>query len=394
MTGAALRRPHIHPFPARMAPEVALEKIRLLTDPGDAVLDPMCGSGTVVRQAAELSRRGIGADLDPLAVLITRTTCTPSWSTALRDRAEAVVREARIRSGSLPDWIERDEESRLFVSYWFAKDQLGDLARLSQVLRDRPRRDDPLRVALSRLIVTKEGGASLARDTAHSRPHRVREVNDFDVFTRYLEAASKLERLAEASVGSRVTSVRRADARNLGFVRAGSIDLVLTSPPYLNAIDYVRGHRLSLVWLGFTVGELRRIRSETIGARRRRKNTTPKVVETSRKAVPRFDDLPETERPMVLRFVGDMDRLYGSLGRILKRGGHLVIVVADSQVRGVPVPNSAICRLLGGQHGFEVVEQTVRPLPTRHRYLPPPNATVSTLSQRMKEEAIITFRKV
>src|SRR5437879_4143579 len=66
-------RKHVHPFPARMAPEVALDKIELLTDPGATVLDPMCGSGTVVRLASDAERFGIGVDLDPLAVIITRT---------------------------------------------------------------------------------------------------------------------------------------------------------------------------------------------------------------------------------------------------------------------------------------------------------------------------------
>src|SRR3712207_7608036 len=43
----------------------------------------------------------------------------------------------------------------------------------------------------------------------------------------------------------------------------------ITSPPYLNAIDYLRGHRLSLVWLGYRIGDLRLTRAVSIGAERR-----------------------------------------------------------------------------------------------------------------------------
>src|SRR3954452_17321214 len=101
----AARQKHVHPFPARMAPEIALGKIDLLTKPGAVVLDPMCGSGTVVRLAAEHGRVGIGADLDPLAVIITRTACHPAWAKNLEARAEAVLARAARLSGKLPDWI-------------------------------------------------------------------------------------------------------------------------------------------------------------------------------------------------------------------------------------------------------------------------------------------------
>ena len=376
-----------------MAPEVALDKIRLLTKPGDVVLDPMCGSGTVVRLAADQNRYAIGADLDPLAVLITRATCAPSWSDDLEARAKDVVRLAKRRSPASPTWIARDPETSAFVSYWFGSEQIGDLARLARVLYDLPRRDDPLRVALSRLIVTKDAGASLARDTSHSRPHRVRDTNSFDVLDAYVDSAQKLEAWALPLAGTHPTSVRRADARHLGFLEDESVDLVVTSPPYLNAIDYVRGHRMSLVWMGWTVAELRQLRADTIGAERGADQDDIEIDQLARKALARFDDIPGRQQRMVVRFVSDMCRLSKSLGRVIKKGGHLVVVVADSQLHGVPVENSSICTLTAKSHGFELVGRTLRPLPARHRYLPPPTTTTGALSQRIKEEAIFTFRK-
>src|SRR3954447_13949550 len=125
MTIVATRR-HVHPFPARMAPEIALGKIDLLTEPGAVVLDPMCGSGTVVRLAAEQGRAAVGVDLDPLAVTITRTACHPSLARDLVDRAEALLACASRLSGKLPEWIARDPETRAFVGYWFGPQQAKD----------------------------------------------------------------------------------------------------------------------------------------------------------------------------------------------------------------------------------------------------------------------------
>lgn len=376
-----------------MAPELALDKITELTAPGGTVLDPMCGSGTVVRLAAEHKRIGIGADLDPLAVIITRTACHPAWAKNLVERAEALADRAWRYSGKLPDWIAKDPETREFVKYWFADEQAEDLSRLARVLITAPRRDDPLRVAFSRMIVTKERGASLARDTSHSRPHKVTEINDYDVFEEFVKAAKKLATLIDGDGIEHRPKIRRGDARTLGFVKAGSIDLCVTSPPYLNAIDYLRGHKMSLVWMGWTASAIRELRGESVGVERAITDVNPDVRQIAETAVPRLSDLPERRQGMVLRFTHDMDRLARSLARVTKRGGHLVVVVADSQLKGVPISNAEICSGAASKNGFALVDRDERALPTQHRYLPPPTTSTGTLATRMKHEVIFTFRR-
>lgn len=376
-----------------MAPEIALGKIDLLTKPGGRVLDPMCGSGTVVRLAAEHNRKGIGVDLDPLAVIITRTACHGAWANNLAERAEAVIDRAWRLGHQLPDWIRRDIETRDFVAYWFAQQQAEDLSRIARVLINAPRSDDPLRVAFSRMIVTKEMGASLARDTSHSRPHRVEDENDYDVFAEFVKSAKKLATLVDSERTQHRPSIRRADARNLSFLKGGSIDLCLTSPPYLNAIDYLRGHKMSLVWMGWTASAIRDLRGESVGVERGMEDVAPEVKAIAEKAVPRMSDLPARRQGMVLRFTHDMDKLARSFARVTRRDGHLVMVVADSQLKGVPISNADICAGAATSHGFQMIERTERQLPSQHRYLPPPTTSTGTLATRMKHEIIFTFRR-
>jgi SAM-dependent methyltransferase len=392
MSRTSTRR-HIHPFPARMAPDIALEKIEELATPGSRVLDPMCGSGTVVRLAADAGCSAIGADLDPLAVMLTRTTTIGQWSNDLEERALELVSEASQLSAKRPAWITDHTETREFVDYWYATEQADDLSRLARVLARRPRRDDPLRVALSRLIVTKDGGASLARDAAHSRPHRTRLENDFDVFPAFVRSAAQIERLVGDQQPELRPLVRRCDARRLDFVRRDSIDLVVTSPPYLNAIDYVRGHRMSLVWLGWTAGRLRELRGTAVGTERGLADTSPAVSKISQQGNPDGSELSSRHRKMVNRFARDIHDLCRTLARVTRPRGMLVIVVADSQLAGVPVSNSGICAAALAHHGFVLAEKQVRQIPARHRYLPPPDASLSSLAKRMKEEVVYTFRR-
>ena len=65
---------NIHPFPARMAPELVDEKIAELPE-GSHILDPMCGSGTTLRRSIDAGHSATGWDIDPLAVKMSRVRC-------------------------------------------------------------------------------------------------------------------------------------------------------------------------------------------------------------------------------------------------------------------------------------------------------------------------------
>lgn len=382
---------NVHPFPARMAPDIALDKIEELSEEGSLVLDPMCGSGTVPRVALAANRRAVAADVDPLAVLMTRTACTPGWAVNLAHRARVLSEEARSLDDAMPKWIADDTETDQFTKYWFAERQRIDLARLARVIAPLPRTSDPLRLALSRLIVTKTGGASLARDTSHSRPHRVGLSNDFDVFSGFVESAQQLERIMAEKFFAHNARVRSGDARRLGgVVDSRSVDLIVTSPPYLNAIDYLRGHRLSLVWLGWTTARLRSLRGDSIGAESGVRSS-PVLIEAAQRAVPKLAELSTRHQGMVFRFSKDMDRLCRSLSRVAKPKAHLVMVVADSTLKGCSISNSALAASSAERYGFRLIETIHRPLPQKHRYLPPPETGSSALGARMREELILTF---
>jgi hypothetical protein len=192
MTSAELAS--IHPFPARMASEVAFSAIASLPK-ACVILDPMSGSGTVLRVSVQTGHGCLGFDLDPLAVLMGRVWTTVINPTDLLGAGMQVVDRARVLgSVSLP-WIDGCTETSDFVQAWFESRQMAALRRLSAILvPSRGPLADALCLALSRIIITKERGASVARDTSHSRPHRVFFANDYDVmdgFQRSVETLSK-----------------------------------------------------------------------------------------------------------------------------------------------------------------------------------------------------------
>ena len=384
----------IHPFPARMAPEIALAQCQSLPS-GATVLDPMIGSGTVLRAAVDAGLGGVGYDIDPLAVLMARAWTTPVDRRLLDETAsELVERAMKDRPPRGPDWIDDDPETERFVNYWFAAPQQRDLRRLSPLLAEQSGPvGDALRVALSRLIVTKDRGASLARDVSHSRPHRVLADNAFEVFPGFLRAVQHVGmRLGDLSPASRA-QVSLGDARNLSGLSSSSIDAVITSPPYLNALDYMRGHRLALVWLGYSVGDLRAIRAERIGAERMLDRAVDRAsIHALAAALGEIDGLPPRILGMVDRFLLDLLHVLQEVHRVLKSGGKAILVVGNSCLRGVFIDNAAAVEAAAKAVGLHSLDRQEREIPPSRRYLPPPSTSRhSTMTNRMRTEVVLSF---
>jgi hypothetical protein len=388
----------IHPFPARMAPDLAFQALRRLPA-GSRILDPMTGSGTVLRHAAALGHIAVGRDLDPLAVLMTRVWNTPFDPGKLQSCLKLVLKRAKDLPASfvLP-WIDDDDETRGFVDYWFAAKQQDPLRRIAftmiNLVRNQKTRDaelDILRVALSRIIITKDQGASLARDTSHSRPHRVSLKSDYDVWSGFERSVLRVQNILEQSPPQGGVEVSLGDARSLD-VPNSSIDLVLTSPPYLNAIDYMRGHRMSLVWLGHNLGSLRTIRSTSIGAERGPEAGSVKSLFVDiQEGMCSGAILSQRHAAMVARYAEDVYRMMSEVSRVLNSNGRAILVVGNSCLKGSFIKNSEGVARAGAMVGMRLVRQVERALPNQNRYLPMPTEANAPLGRRIRTESILTF---
>lgn len=398
-----LGRNPIHPFPARMAPGIALEALGECDTPL-RVLDPMAGSGTVLAVARSKGHRAIGFDLDPLAVLLAGVWTRTVDGETIRAEAAEVLGRAKTAFGSLragQAYPQRsDPETRGFIRYWFDEYARRQLAALSSSI-DRVHGQatrDALWCGFSRLIITKSAGASLAMDLSHSRPHRKFARAPVKPFSRFISAVetvvSNCPGSDSAPVGPR-TIVGRGDARELE-VESSSIDLVLTSPPYLNGIDYMRCSKFSLVWMGHTVKELRQIRAESVGTEAEsREALDAPWVGLLIKQLGLKPKLSNRDHALLATYVWDMSKALAEVSRVLRRGGRAVYVVGDSTSRGTFIRNSSIIISLAEKHGLSLTSRYSRALPANRRYLPPPMSRPSkaSLDGRLRREVVVVFDK-
>ena len=424
-----------HPFSAKFPPQLPQFFIERLSDPYDVVFDPMLGSGTTLVEALRLRRRAVGCDIDPLARMIASAKLTPVDPISVLQTGNGIVDMAKCDYWEERDRLERDlvrcfdPKTREFVNYWFLPQQQLELLALIQHIETLPRGGtrEFLKVVFSATIIAKSGGVSLARDLAHTRPHkdiRKEPKSAFVEFTKRLErnVAGLAKRDLTVGQGARsqtavngANAVSRSDGtesanpedldhsvsiRATGADRTGlpsaSIDLIVTSPPYANnAIDYMRAHKFSLVWFGWKINDLTKIRAQYLGhdaISGVHNSGLPAQCEETLRILAEAD----TKKAMTLRrYFGEMSAVIAEMRRVLKKGRAAVVVVGTSNLRGIDVQTHKGLAAIGESVGFDLAGIGVRRLDRDRRMMPARwgNRRHSQIEERMHEEYVIGMVK-
>lgn len=421
---------NFHSFPAKFPPQLPLQFIKDLTEPNDVVLDPMMGSGTTVLEAFLTGRKGIGFDIDPLAIMISKVKTTPLKQEELIRQYREILKNAKnqvnqetkkLKQILLTRW---DLKTKQFIDYWFTQEiQLELLALVLQISRIE---EEDIRtffeLAFSATIVTKSGGVSLALDLAHTRPHKAKVVisknseillgkelyeSEFPrlrLLTKKLRSPleefekrciQNIEGLVNKNSKSIRPEIKFGNAQKLP-IEGKSVDLIVTSPPYAsNAIDYMRAHKFPLVWFGYQIDELSQKRKEYIGGEVMTNINYEKLPDVTTAIVADISKLDPKRGKVLHRYYSEMTRTLREMYRVLKSGKAAIVVVGNSVMRGKDTETQNCLADIGQNIGFEVPKIGVRKLDRNKRMLP---AGIeininSQIQQRIHEEYVIGFYK-
>lgn len=343
---AELRDVHgFHSYPARMHPETAARLIASLSAAGGTVLDPFCGSGTVLVEARRLGRRGLGYDVNPLSrELCWLKTLAPSdaWLTALRENAAGVAAHAderrRRKAGATQRYSDADR-AQLAPHVLLELDGLRD--GIQKVVDAEQRR--ALFLLLSALLtkVSQRSGDSNARTTekriAPGFPSRF-----------FVKKADELGRQLAEYRGSLPASAPPADctlgdARKLVGLAARSVALVVSSPPYPGVYDYVSHHDDRLRWLGLSSRDFEKLE---IGSRR--------------------ELAGEAFGPALGRWERDLGATLSALARSLSPQGRIVLLIADSTLDGKALFAERVVEKAAPAAGLELLARASQARPHFH----------------------------
>jgi len=330
-----------------MHPATAGHLVRTLSAPNATVLDPFCGSGTVLVEAMLAGRRAVGTDLNPLAVRLARLKTTrfdDDSRRAIGLRAHAIARFAdarrQRRAGASHRYPPEDVEL-------FAPHVLLELDSLATGIRelglDGRGVGDALELVLSSILVKLSRATS---DTSTgTEPRRTAAGFAARLFVRKAEELA--ERLGEFAQrvpeGAFAATVTLDDAARLRTVAASSVDAVVTSPPYAATYDYLTHHTLRLRWLGL---DSRDLAQGEMGARRN---------------YARLD-----ARAAARAWAGELGRALGAVRRVCRLGARVVLLLADSAAGSQALRADEMIAAVAADAGFTVLARASQPRPNFH----------------------------
>jgi DNA modification methylase len=368
---AAKRNHNVFRYPAKFHPPIARKLVELFTSPGDTVLDPFCGSGTLLVEAATLGRNSVGTDVDPLAVMVARAKTGITNVAAIRNTAEQFVawldeqrREDEERWGSFEKDIDEASfaQSRLAlagfipalpkIDHWFRRRAVLQLAAIRRHIFETADGDAKLFLELCFAAILRNSSnadpvpVSGLEVTSHmlAKERLGRTVDPWRLMKRAIDKSisATADFLAERDP-SATSAVHTADARTIDTRTVGPVDAVVTSPPYLTAVDYYRRHTLEMYWLGLTDDRSQRldlmtryIGRDRIGLRNMPEETDHARI-TAERWLPRFPGI-RPERARAFRHYCDgMARALACMANVVTPGGPIIIVAGDVRFCGVPV---------------------------------------------------------
>ncbi|MHA2424193.1 MAG: DNA methyltransferase [Candidatus Thorarchaeota archaeon] len=345
----------IHKFPAKFFPELPRYLIKKYSQKDENVLDPMCGSGTVVLESLLSEREAIGVDVDPMAQLITRVKTRQLDKAELEhhtknllNRIEQVSRDSSY-TPEIPEFNYRDNWFRAFVL-----SELGTIRDAIEYLASIGLNPDYREFFL---VVF----SSIVRDVSNADPHCTRTVirkkllkqispgdtiSRFrDVLNKQLLAMSELESYLNL-IDKKEVTVKQESATAMSITDC-SIDLAITSPPYINAVDYPRTHQLEMYWLGMIgEGPLSNMKRNYIGTETVYKHEYEKLQYSGLTTLdPLLEKIFESDPRrsfIVFKFFEDMKEQLKETLRVLRSGARYCLAIGSNLIRDVPVHSHQI----------------------------------------------------
>ena len=380
---------------------------------GHRILDPFCGSGSIMIGAAQQGRASVGIDVNPLATFVSRVKLAPLGdadvvaATAFLENFEATV------AGAAPWPVPALRIARKV----FEPRILDAVLRLRTLLEDRAgtraQRDFLLLAWLSILqdvgSYFKEGNGIKYRNRKRrkngyvARPDGQWQLERFGADQeRFVWAAfrAKLaEMLADVPAWHRGNwSGQRVIGGNsleeTGQLGAGSFDSVLFSPPYVNRFDYFESQKVELWFGGFVAGydDLLALRKRSLRSHLGAALDGPVLLlDEIEGLIGQMDPASYAVRmrvPALIRgYFSDMAVILRHCRHVLVPGGQCFVVVGNSAYGGVIIPTDRLLAGLGRAAGFDAAAV----VPVRHLTVAPQQRSELRGREGLMRESVVVL---
>jgi DNA modification methylase len=356
----------LHEYRGKFFPQLvrALMNVGKIPAKG-TILDPMCGSGTTLVEAALSGRYSYGLDLNPLSVFVSKVKCDALsiepkvLIKSFQTLSESVSRNRAQSMDARSHFVNLSRVDQEYLLKWFAASTLQELDHIQKAIRNL--RVEPVRnlymLCLSNILrrVSWQNADDLR---IRKEVVRLRKGEVIDTFLRQtLRSTKAITAFNVHRGGKRIGNyfVRETDARDCSSALSplvGKVDAVITSPPYATALPYLDTDRLSLIYLGLLPRpehrprDLLMIGNREITERGRRtywnayERNCGLLPESTQKLIERIDTLNKTASvgfrrrnlsALLAKYFFDMREVMAQQLRLLRSDGIMFMVVGNNR---------------------------------------------------------------
>ena len=396
----------IHSYTARLIPQIPRYFAERYANEGDIILDPFCGSGTTCLEAKLVGKDSIGIDINPLAVLISKVKTTPLEKSELQNAVKCVMlRVAEKKTFPLVNFPK--------IDYWFGKEAQLDLSRIRSVIFELEKEIDQTTFNFLLLCFSSIIRKSSLADQGMAKTYRSKRVFEkiksgwtpkpIQYFKEAIEKnAERIESYSRLiDHNHRQVNIHKGDARNTKAILEANgfkkVDLIITSPPYINAQDYFRSYKLELLWLGMaTTDQLIRLNRQAIGTEQPQDSpytSFPKCENTLLNEI--LEEIWNGNKKkrrkkayIIWQYFERMSAVFKELYGAAREGGHLCLVTGNNTICEKTIPTFNLLAQSAEQAGFTLID-TYRDEIINRWLFPDRNHKCGTI----KEEWIGLFKK-
>lgn len=352
----------LHKYPAKFFPELPRWLIQRYSKKGDLILDPFTGSGTTNVEALLNRRHSVGIDVDPFSRYISKVKTTPLNINELYRTQKHLLDQTvkykpqKVTQQDIPEFPYRDN--------WFNMEIIYELAYLKKKILNMDTTEDIKNfylVCFSSIIrAVSNADDNCTRTVIRKKLNK--QIYPSLALVKFVESillsVPKMEEFSElVSSSTSVEIPNNMDARHIEY-DSNTFDLAITSPPYVNAVDYPRTHQLELYWLGFASGSLVPLKRKHIGT----ENVPARLYnEFHRIGIAEADTIMEKiyeQDPkrayIAYKYLTDMKMNFQEVYRVLKPDTCYVVVVGNNRIREQLFENWKYFISLAEQVGFTI----------------------------------------
>jgi DNA modification methylase len=334
------------------------------------VLDPFSGSGTVLVQAKLNGYSTIGIELNPLLHFVAQTKLS-TWHTSpnrLLQVASTVYNAGKLASPPL--FLKSESQFRPAVLQHLSKLK-GGIDAIEATDHETQAIKNLLLLAFASILVDS---SNLKRSPClgYCPTKIVDDEAPLRLFAQKVEQIAEDLWLCQTRYRDYLDTTSQVILGNSMEVElTEACDLIITSPPYMNGLDYVMNYKIEMGWLGYGQGhrDLKRIKDKMVVCDNVSKGLIQQFeasdkytnswidnirVEISdnirRRGNYRRHDMPA----IVHKYFDDMYRVMKHIILYLKPGGRFILVVGDSLIADVYVPTDLILARIGQELGLSL----------------------------------------